>query len=133
MINQLMNQLSNTTNQKNINRTRWWSHDWLFIRFCLFWKKLQTNCRWFKQTKSFRWGSQIQIRMRIQQIIFTGIIKAAANKTRVLIYYILQQSKDTMLEFSKGTTKVLQLHINGWTHVKLLDTQLKKSKNYCHR
>ena len=43
----------------------------------------------------------------IQQIIFTGKIKAAADNTRVIIYYILEQSKETMLEFSKGTTKVL--------------------------
>ena len=33
----------------------------------------------------------------IQQIIFTGT---------VIIYYILEQSKETMLEFSKGTKKV---------------------------
>ena len=43
----------------------------------------------------------------IQQIIFTGKIKAAADNTRVIIYYILEQSKETILEFSKGTTKVL--------------------------
>ena len=43
----------------------------------------------------------------IQQIIFTGKIKAAADNTRAIIYYILEQSKETMLEFSKGTTKVL--------------------------
>ena len=42
----------------------------------------------------------------IQQIIFTGKIKAAADNTRVIIYYILEQSKETILEFSKGTTKV---------------------------
>ena len=42
----------------------------------------------------------------IQQIIFTGKIKAAADDTRGKIYYILEQSKKTMLEFSKGTTKV---------------------------
>ena len=42
----------------------------------------------------------------IQQIIFTGKIKAAAANTRVIHYYILKQSKETMLEFSKGTTKV---------------------------
>ena len=42
----------------------------------------------------------------IQQIIFTGKIKAEANNTRVIIYYILEQSKETILEFSKGTTKV---------------------------
>ena len=43
----------------------------------------------------------------IQQIIFTGKIKAAADNTRVIIYYILEQSKETILEFAKGTTKVL--------------------------
>ena len=43
----------------------------------------------------------------IQQIVFTGKIKAAADNTRVIIYYILEQSKETMLEFSKGTAKVL--------------------------
>ena len=43
----------------------------------------------------------------IQRIIFTDQIKAAANNTRVIIYYILEQSKETMLEFSKGATEVL--------------------------
>ena len=43
----------------------------------------------------------------IQQIIFTGKIKAEADNTRVIIYYILEQSKETMLEFFKGTTQVL--------------------------
>ena len=43
----------------------------------------------------------------IQQIIFTGKIKATEANTRVIIYYILEQSKETMLQFSKGTTKVL--------------------------
>ena len=38
----------------------------------------------------------------IQQIIFTG--KASAN---VMVYYILKQSKETILQFSEGTTKVL--------------------------
>ena len=43
----------------------------------------------------------------IQQINFTGKIKAAANNTRVIIYYILEQSRKTKLEFAKETTKVL--------------------------
>ena len=37
-----------------------------------------------------------------QWIIFTG--KASAN---VMIYYILKQSKEKMLNFSKGATNVL--------------------------
>ena len=43
----------------------------------------------------------------IQQIVFNSKIKATRNNTRAIIYYILKQSKETMLEFSKGTTKVL--------------------------
>ena len=38
----------------------------------------------------------------IQKIIFTG---KASNGVK--IYYILQQSKETILDFSKGTIKVL--------------------------
>ena len=43
----------------------------------------------------------------LQQIIFTGKIKSTSENTRVIIYYILEQSKETILQFSKGTTKVL--------------------------
>ena len=74
----------------------------MFIRFCLFWKNLQINCSWFKQKKAFDADSRA-----IQQIIFTGKIKSTAANARVRIYYILEQSKETMLEFAKGTTKVL--------------------------
>ena len=42
----------------------------------------------------------------IQQIIFTGKIKAAVANTRVIIFYVLEKSKETILESSKGTTKV---------------------------
>ena len=42
----------------------------------------------------------------VQKIIFTGKIKAAADNTRVIIYYILEQSKETMLKFSKAATQV---------------------------
>ena len=38
----------------------------------------------------------------IQQIIFIGRTSAG-----VIIYYILEQSEETMLEFAKGATKVL--------------------------
>ena len=42
----------------------------------------------------------------IQQIIFTGKIKATKANTRVIVYYILEKSKETTLEFEKKT-KVL--------------------------
>ena len=43
----------------------------------------------------------------IQQITFKGKIKATEANTRVIIYYILEKSKETILQFSKGTAKVL--------------------------
>ena len=43
----------------------------------------------------------------IQEIIFTGKIKSTVENTRVIIYYILERSKETMLEFAEGTIKVL--------------------------
>ena len=41
----------------------------------------------------------------IQQIIFTGTIKAAVANTRVVFFYVLEKSEETILEFSKGTKK----------------------------
>ena len=38
----------------------------------------------------------------IQQIIFTGQVDDEA----LTVFYILEKSKETILEFSKGTTKV---------------------------
>ena len=38
----------------------------------------------------------------IQQIIFTG-----KTDNTIRVYYVLEQSKETILEFAKGTTKVL--------------------------
>ena len=38
---------------------------------------------------------------RAIQIIFTG-----KTDSQIRVYYILEQSKETILEFSKGTTKV---------------------------
>ena len=42
----------------------------------------------------------------IQQIFFTGKIKKE-ERSRVIIYHILEKPKEKILEFSKGTTKVL--------------------------
>ena len=63
----------------------------MFVRFCLFQKKLKSK------QKALDADSRA-----IQQIIFTGHTDA-----QIRVYYILEQSKETILEFSKGTTKVL--------------------------
>ena len=67
----------------------------------------------------------------IQQTVFTGKIKSTVANTRVILYYNLEQSKETILQFSKGRTKVQQiLLMNEYStvNVKLTDTQLKKLK-----
>ena len=38
----------------------------------------------------------------VQQITFTG-----KTDNKIKVYYILEKSKETILEFAKGTTKVL--------------------------
>ena len=42
----------------------------------------------------------------IEQITFQGVAKGDAG-TKIRLYTILELSKETMLEFSKGTAKVL--------------------------
>ena len=42
----------------------------------------------------------------IQQIVFQGVA-GGANNTKIRPYTILEQSKETILEFAKGTAKVL--------------------------
>ena len=78
------------------------THNWLFIRFCLFWKNYRLIAANLSKQKSLDTDSRA-----IQQIIFTGKTKAAADNTRVIIYYLLEQSKETILEFAKGKTKGL--------------------------
>ena len=42
----------------------------------------------------------------IQQIVFQGAV-GGENNTKIRLYTILEKSKETILEFAKGTTKVL--------------------------
>ena len=62
----------------------------MFIRFWLFWKKFRLIAVDLSKQKALDADSRA-----IQQIIFTGKIKATVADTRVIIYYILEQSKET--------------------------------------
>ena len=42
----------------------------------------------------------------IQQIVFQGVA-GGDDDTKISLYTILEQSKETILEFTKGTAKVL--------------------------
>ena len=69
----------------------------MFARFVYFKKKYRLIAADLSKQKTLDAESRA-----IQQIIFTG--KASVD---VMIYYILNQSKETILEFAKGITKVL--------------------------
>ena len=69
----------------------------MFIGICLFWKKYKSISADLSKQKSSDADPKA-----IQQIIFTG-----KTDNQIRVYYTLEQSKETILGFSKGTTKVL--------------------------
>ena len=75
----------------------WWLYYWLFIRIFYFEKNYRLIAADLRKQKVLDADSRA-----IQQIIFTGKTSQAS-----VIYYIYEKSKETILEFSKGTTKVL--------------------------
>ena len=48
----------------------------------------------------------------IQQIVFQGVVGGAAG-TKIRLHLILEISKETILEFAKGTASSV-ISINGW-------------------
>ena len=103
MISQLMTQLNNMMKSEKYQQDKV-----MITQLVVYWILLilKKNYRLIAADLSKQKALDADSRA-IQQIIFTGKIKAAADNTRVIIYYILEQSKETMLEFAKGTTKVL--------------------------
>ena len=67
----------------------------MFITFCLFWKNLIAAD--LSKQKALDADSRTN-----QQIIFTG-----KRDNQIRVYYILEKSKETILELAKGTTKFL--------------------------
>ena len=45
----------------------------------------------------------------IQKVVFQRVVEGP-NGTKIRLYTIIEQSKEKILEFAKGTAKVLQLH-----------------------
>ena len=74
----------------------------MFIRLFWFWKKNRLIVADLSKKKALDADSRA-----IQQIIFTGSIKATVANTRVVIFYVIEKSKETILEFLKGKTKAL--------------------------
>ena len=69
----------------------------MFVGFCLFWKK---NYKLIAADLSKQKALDADPKA-IQQIIFTS-----ETDNQIRVYYILEQSKETILEFYKRTTKV---------------------------
>ena len=100
MISQLMTRLSITTKSEKYQQDKVMITQ--LVGFCLFWKNYRLIAADLSKQKALDADSRA-----IQQIIFTGKIKSTVANTRVIIYYILKQSKETILQFCKGTTNVL--------------------------
>ena len=88
--------------RKSINRTRWWLQNWLLVAFSLFWKKYRLIGADLSKQKASDADSRA-----IQKIIFTGKLKLTVANTKVIIFYIFEEPKETVLQFSKETAKLL--------------------------
>ena len=103
MINQLMIQLNNTMKLERYQQDKMMIILQVVYQIILILKK---NYRLLAGDLSKQKALDADSRP-IQQIIFTGTIKAAVANARIIIFYVLEKSKEIILEFSKGTPKVL--------------------------
>ena len=103
MINQLMIQLNNMMKLERYQQDKVMII--LLVDFLLDFSYFEKNYRIIAVDLSKQKALDADSRA-IQQIIFTGKIKATVANTRVVIFYVLEKSKETILEFSKGTAKV---------------------------
>ena len=83
-----------------ITRTGWWLYNRLLLPYAYY----KGNCRLI--AADLRKQKALDAVSRaIQQIIFTGKIKSTVANTRVIIYYILEQSKKRSCNFLKEQQK----------------------------
>ena len=82
----------------------------MFIRFCLFWKK-ENKLIAADLSKQKALDADPKA---VQQIIFTGKIKATEANARTIIYYILEKSKKNKIRIFQRNKKSSAISINGW-------------------
>ena len=100
----MMTQLRNTTKSEKYQQSKL-TYNYTtgcLLDFAYFLKNCRLTVADLSKQKALDANSRA-----IQKIIFTGKIRATGVNTRVIIYYILKQSQETMLEFCKRTAKVL--------------------------
>ena len=69
--------------------------------------QIQTNCSWFEKTLLHADPRAIQ------QIVFQDVA-GGDDDVKLRLSTILEKSKERVLEFYKGSAKVLWEYINGW-------------------
>ena len=75
----------------------------MFVRLCVF--QLQTNYRLIAADLSKKKALDADPGA-IQKIVFQGVVGGVDN-TKIRLYTILEKPTETVLEFYKGTSKVL--------------------------
>ena len=78
---------------KNFNRSRQWLYDWLFDYFKNYYKRIAIDL-----SKQQALDADPKA---IQQINFSGNVEQQAT-----IFFIIEEAKETVSDFSQGTIKV---------------------------
>ena len=83
-----------------------WLHNWLFIRLSYSYSKEHYKVIAIDLSKQQALDADLKA---IQQINFTGNLAQDGNTT---IFFITEEAKETILDFSEGTVKVLWIYFN---------------------
>ena len=103
MISQLMTRLNNTTKSEKVSTGQ--GDD--YTTGCLLdFLYIEKKYRLIGADLSKQKASDADSRA-IQKIIFTGKLKLTVANTKVIIFYIFEEPKETVLQFSKETAKLL--------------------------
>ena len=81
-----------------------WLHNWLFIRLSYSYSKEHYKVIAIDLSKQQALDADLKA---IQQINFTGNLAQDGNTT---IFFITEEAKETILDFSEGTVRVLWIY-----------------------
>ena len=81
-----------------------WLHNWLFIRLSYSYSKEHYKVIAIDLSKQQALDADLKA---IQQINFTGNLAQDGNTT---IFFITDEAKETILDFSEGTVRVLWIY-----------------------
>ena len=99
---------------RKVSRSKkWWLYYKMFVRLCVFEIRLLQLIFVIERHRliTVNWSKQKALDAdprAIQQIVFETVVGGAGN-TKIRLYAILEKWKETVLEFQKGTGKVLRM------------------------